>query len=396
MKVVQLNCTCGKGSTGKICLAISNMLNENNVENYVLYTEGESNYTKAINYSSKKYKKFQAFKSRIFGNFGFNSKKATKKLIKILDNINPDIVHIHNIHGHDCNLSLLFKYLKSNNKKIIWTFHDCWAFTGYCPYFLLVKCDKWQKQCVSCPQRKKYSLLFDRSKKLYKNKKELFSELDMTIITPSNWLASLVKQSFLKDYPVKVIHNGIDLDIFKPTESAFRIKFGLENKFIVLGVAFDWDRRKGLDVFIELSKSLSDDYQVVLVGTNEQIDKILPKNIISIHRTQNQQELAEIYSVADVFVNPTREENFPTVNIEALACGTPIITFNTGGSPEIIDKTCGRVVEVDNIEELLKEVISICEEKTILQINCVKRAKLFTQNNMCFNYKNLYFDLEHV
>ena len=213
----------------------------------------------------------------------------------------------------------------------------------------------------------------------------------MTIVTPSEWLASLVKESYLKDYPVKVINNGIDLNIFKPTESDFIKKYALENKYIVLGVAFGWGRRKGLDVFIELAKRLDEEkYKIVLAGTDDNVDKLLPDNIISIHRTQNQTELAEIYTAADVFANPTREENYPTVNMEALACGTPVVTFNTGGSPEMLDETCGAAVAKDDNDAMYNEIIRICEKKPYSMEACIKKAKGFDKNEKFGEYIRLY------
>ena len=390
MKVVQINTTCGVGSTGKICVSISKLLSDKNIENYILYTSGTSDYPLGIKCSGKVYKKLQALKSRVLGNYGFNSKKATRKMIAELERIQPDIVHLHNIHGHDCDLGLLFEYLKKSNTKNIWTFHDCWAFTGYCTYFDMVACEKWKNGCEKCPQRKEYSWFFDRSEELYSKKRKLFENLDLVITTPSKWLAGIVKQSFLKEFDVSVINNGIDLSIFKPRESDFRERYNLEHKKIVLGVSFEWEIRKGLDVFMELSKRLPEDYQIVLVGTNEKTDKLLPSNIISIHRTQNQQELAEIYSSTDVFINPTREENYPTVNMEAIACGTPVITFKTGGSPEIVDKACGSVVEKDDIDAMEREIIRICEEKPYSSENCVNYAKRFDENERFKEYLELY------
>ena len=198
MKIVQLNVTCGVGSTGKICLDVSEILNDRGVENYILFSEGDSNYEYGIKYAHKLEIKFEALKSRIFGNYGFNSKSLTKKLISKLDEIQPDIVHLHNLHGHGCNLEMLFNYFKEKNTKLFWTFHDCWAFTGYCPHFDMVGCDKWQVQCAACHQKGSYSFFFDKSDKLYSKKKELFTGLDLTIITPSEWLKDLVKKSFLR------------------------------------------------------------------------------------------------------------------------------------------------------------------------------------------------------
>ncbi len=390
MKTVQINTTCGAGSTGKICISVSELLSAENIENYILYTSGNSDYKYGIKCSCKYYKKFQALKSRIFGNYGFNSKAATKKMIEQLEEIKPDIIHLHNIHGHDCDLEMLFEFIRKQKTKVLWTFHDCWAFTGYCPYFDIVGCENWKNHCGKCPQRKEYSWFFERSSELFEKKKNLLKDIDLTIITPSEWLAGIVKQSFLKECDTVVINNGIDLSVFKPSKSDFRDKYDVKNKKVILGVAFDWGIRKGLDVFVELSKRLGDDYKIVLVGTNDKTDKLLPKNVISIHRTQNQKGLAEIYSAADLLLNPTREENYPTVNMEAIACGTPVLTFKTGGSPEIIGEGCGSVVEKDDIDAMEREIIRICEEKTYSSEDCVKYAKRFDKD-ICFEkYLDLY------
>lgn len=390
MRVVQINTTCGIGSTGKICAGISEMMKSHNIENYILYSSKTSGCESGIKCSNKNYIKVQALKSKILGNYGFNSYKATKKIISALDDIHPDIVHLHNIHGHDCDLEMLFAYFKQNKIKLIWTFHDCWAFTGYCPHFTMMKCDKWKTECLKCVQSSEYSWFFDRSSELFNRKKKLFDGLDLTIVTPSFWLSELVKQSFLKDYPVQVINNGIDLDVFKPTYSDFRQRYNLENKKIILGVSFGWDKRKGLDVFMELFKRLSSDFRILLIGTDEKIDSQLPNGIITIHRTQNQRELVKVYSSADVFVNPTREEVFGLVNVEALACGTPGVTFNSGGSPECYDETCGSVVQCDDIDSLEKEIIRICTDKPFLKENCVKKAEKFNKDDRFKEYLELY------
>ena len=392
MKVVQINLSCSFGSTGKICNSISELLSEQGIENYIFYIYGKnpqkrSNY---IKFGGFVYTKFQTLKSRILGNYGFNSTLATKLMINKLEKIKPDIVHIHNIHDNNCNFGILFRYFREKNIKVIYTFHDCWAFTGYCPHFTVSKCEKWLNGCGDCSKRKKISWLFDRSAEIFQRKKEALTGQNMIIVTPSQWLADLTKRSFLKEYPVKVINNGIDLEIFKPTESTFRQAYGLQNKKIVLGVSSLWWYPKGFDVFVRLANELPQDYSIVLVGTNESVDKELPKNIISIHRTQNQQELAEIYSAADVFVNPTREDSFPTVNIESIACGTPVITFKTGGSPEIIDDTCGSVVDCDDIDALKKEITRICTEKPYTKGDCVIKSSEFAHNQRYKEYVELY------
>ena len=390
VKIVQINAVCGSGSTGKICVDVSKLLAEKGIENYILYAVGKSDFPLGIKYTNEKYIKLQALKSRVFGNYGFNSKRATKNLISKLEEIKPDIIHLHNLHSHNVDVRMLFKYFKKNPQiKLFWTFHDCWAFTAYCPYFDIVRCDKWKFECGSCPQKKAYSWFFDKSTELFNNKKELFTGLDLTIITPSKWLGNLVKQSFLKESTIKVINNGIDLEVFKPTKSNFREKHGLQDKKIVLGVAFDWGERKGLDVFTELSKALPENYQIVLVGTNDSVDKLLPNNIISIHRTNNQTELAEIYTAADVLANPTREENYPTVNMEAIACGTPVVTFDTGGSPEMLDEATGIVVEKNNVSAFKEAIIKACSGNYTSEA-CVEKAKSFDKNERFKEYIELY------
>lgn len=390
MKVVQINATCGIGSTGKICVGISELLTKANIENYILYSSRSNGYPLGISCSDDRYIKTQALKAKLLGNYGFQSRKATRNILSELERIQPDVVHLHNIHGHDCHLGMLFDYFRKYHIRLIWTFHDCWAFTGYCPHFTMANCDRWRHGCGNCPQRRDYSWLFDRSAELFAAKKRLLQERNLMIATPSQWLADLVQQSFLKEYPVRVIPNGIDLAVFRPIESDFRRNYGLEDKKIVLGVSFGWDVRKGLDVFIEMARCLPDDYRIVLVGTNAETDRYLPSNVISVHRTQNQKELAEIYSAADVLVNPTREENYPTVNMEAIACGTPVVTFRTGGSPEMLDSTCGAVVARDDLDALEQEIIRVCEDRPFPKDQCIAKAQEFDQKQRLKEYLQLY------
>lgn len=390
MKIVQINSVANKGSTGKICRAISEIMNGEKIENYILYTAGKSDRAQDIKVADEKYTRMQALKSRVFGNYGFNSGKTTRIMINELEKIKPDIVHLHNIHGHDCNLTTLFSWFRENKTKVIWTFHDCWAFTGYCPNFDMAGCEKWETGCEKCVQRKCYSWFFDRSKTLYDRKKALFEGTDLTVVTPSEWLAEKVRKSFLKNFPVTVINNGIDLETFSFTPSDFRQKYNIpEDKKIILGVSMFWDERKGIDVFLKLAKSLGKKYQTVLVGSVP-AGISLPTEIISIKRTENQKGLAKIYSAADVFLNPTREDNFPTVNIEALACSVPVVTFKVGGSPEILDKTCGTAVEKDDIAALEKETVRVLEDKPYSREACRARAENFSKDKKLREYITLY------
>lgn len=390
MKVVQINTVCSQGSTGKICVEISKLLLKYNIENYIFFTEGVNTYPYGIQYAGKWYKKIQALKSRVFGNFGFTSETATRRLINKIDEIKPDIIQIHNIHGHDCNLSMLFGYIRAHHIKVIWSLHDCWVLTGYCTHFTLVGCSKWETHCRECVQKKNYSWFFDNSSKNFDKKKKMLQGVDVTFVVPSHWLEGLLKRSYLKNYPVMLITNGLDLSVFSPVDSRFREKYHLNSKYVILGVAFSWGVKKGLDVFIELANRLNDDYKVVLVGTDDVVDKQLPQNILSVHKTNNQKELAEIYSAADVFVNPTREETFGMTNIEALACGTPVITFDMGGSPETIDETCGGVVPAENVEALLNQIQGCCEHKWYTVEACIKHAALFESATSFQKYIDLY------
>ena len=396
MKIFIIN-SVPYGSTGKIAFEIGKNaeLKGHNVQSYMGYSYHplkEINESRNVIIGSAFQKLIHTYLAYFTGLNGCFSVFSTLLLLSKIKKFNPEIIHLHNLHGWYVNLPLLFKFIKKYNIKTIWTLHDCWSFTGHCPHFDMIGCEGWKTGCSNCSQYKDYpKSLFDNSKIMYKLKKKWFIGVkNLTIVTPSNWLAGLVKQSFLKNYPVKVINNGIDLSVFKPTESDFRQKYGLEDKFILLGVAFGWGKRKGLDVFIELSKRLDDRFQIVLVGTDDNVDKPLPDNIISIHRTQNQTELAEIYTAADLFVNPTREENYPTVNMEAIACGTPVITFNTGGSPEILSDDTGIVVPKDDIDAMFNEINNIAENNIFSKKNCINKAKSFNMNNRFNEYIKFY------
>lgn len=327
----------------------------------------------------------------------------TWRLLKKLDQIKPDILHLHNLHDSYINLPMLFNWIKKHAVKVIWTLHDCWSFTGHCPHFLLCKCSKWKSGCGHCPQLGVYpALRFDTTAWLWEKKKEWFTGVkDLTIVTPSAWLAGLVKESFLKEYPVEIVNNGIDLQTFKPVTSAFKkdhhfsapdadSEVSSSPKYMVLGVSMKWEMQKGADVFVDLAEKLGSDYRIVLVGSADTADAKFSDKILSIQRTHNAQELAAIYSAADVFVNPTREDNFPTVNLEALACGTPVITFDTGGSPETIDSSCGKVIPVDDNEAMLKEIIRVCETHPYSSDACIKRASCFEKDKQFAEYLRFF------
>lgn len=354
MKVLQIN-TFSYKAAGNIMMNLHKAMLEQGIDSYVAWGRGRKAENNHEYYMNDDFGiKLHGIYTRITDKHGFGSSSSTKKLLSWIDSINPDIIHLHCIHGYYINIELLFNYIREKNKKVIWTQHDCWAFTGHCAYFDAINCTKWKSGCYDCKQLNTYpaSIIRDNSEWNWSKKKELFTGLNLTIVTPCNWLKNLVKQSFLGDYPIRVIHNGIDTNVFKPTQSDFKAKYGIEEKKIILGVAGEWSERKGLRDFVKLNEIINkDEYVIVVVGVTDKQLKELPSDIIAITRTENVYELVEIYSATYVYFNPTYEDNFPTTNLEALACGTPVITYNTGGSPEFIDDSkC--VIEKGNIESV--------------------------------------------
>lgn len=369
MKVVSINTVCN-GSTGKIVGSISSSLIESGEEAFCIYGRRKG----YANIPCKKIGGFfsfwyHVFITTVFDLHGHGSYFKTKKIVRELKKFNPDIIHLHNIHGYYINYKVLFDYLKNEFQgRVFWTLHDCLPMTGHCAYFSNVSCEKWKNGCHDCPNKKMYptSLIFDRSRKNYQEKKILFNGVkDLTIITPSVWLQNIVASSYLKNYPVKTINNGIDLNIFYPRliESIFD-KYNIpKDKKVLLGVASIWEERKGLDDFLMLSKLIKDDYVIVLVGLNDkQINKLKQyKNIIGIKRTENQDDLASLYSLSYVLINPTYEDNYPTVNIEALASGTRVIAYDTGGCVEQAENPNMYIVKKTTKNNNVKNIIKLIE-----------------------------------
>lgn len=393
MRVLLINSVCGIRSTGRICVDLAEQFEENGHEVKIAYgrvDEVPEKFQKyAVRIGNDLDLKMHALRTRILDEHGFGSKRATKNFLEWAEDYNPDLVWLHNIHGYYINIELLFEWIKGRpDMQVKWTLHDCWAFTGHCAHFVAVGCEQWKEQCIRCIEKKSYptSKLKSNCKNNYIRKKKAFTGVkDLTLITPSKWLAELTRESFLREYPVEVHYNEIDTTIFKPTQSDFRVKYGLENKKIILGVASTWTGRKGLYDFVKLSEMMEDDYIIILVGISEKEfwklkerkeDELNPKvnsdeiietacgmavpcdinmvykvicgktfgnnkekhsKIVCIERTNNINELAEIYTASDVFVNLTYEDTYPTVNLEARACGTPIITYNIGGCFETIE-----------------------------------------------------------
>lgn len=388
MKVLQINATIGRGSVGRIVNDIYHELKKAGHECKVAFGRGEIKgieKSDAIRIGNENEVRLHALISRITDKAGFYFPKSTQKLIEKIENYQPDIIHMHGNYGYYINIEVLLNYMKDSGIPVVNTLHSCWDFTGHCCYFDYIGCNRWKTGCEHCPQKKEYpkSYFFDNSKFNYQMKKKLFSSLEnMVIVTPSYWLANLVEKSFLSKYPVKVINNGIDTEIFKPTKGNFRERYNCKEKKIILGIANVWDRRKGLETFIELSKYLTEDYQIVLIGLSKMQLRKLPKTVIGITHTNNPNELAEIYTTADIFLNPTLEDNYPTTNLEALSCGTPVIGFNVGGIPEQLDMNRGIIVETGNVHKII-ESIRYYDNRTIEEKNKLKEASI--EWIRCFN-----------
>ncbi len=398
--ILQINSVVNSGSTGRIAEEIGQTAIAAGWESYIAYGRKERpSSSKLIKIGNDKNIKLHGLQTRLFDRHGLGSKDATTAFIRKVEDIQPDIVHLHNIHGYYINMEVLFHYLKKVNIPVVWTFHDCWPITGHCSHFTFVGCEKWKTQCYNCPQKTGYpaSYLIDRSKKNFILKKELFNSLsNLTLVPVSQWLSGILKESFLQNYSIKVINNGVNTEVFRPSEvSDFRNKHGLIDKFVLIGVATSWGERKGLNDFIELSKLLDSDFQIVLVGlTKKQIDQ-LPDNILGIERTESVDALADIYATSDAFINPTYEDTFPTTNLESQACGTPVITYKTGGSPEAIDESTGIVVEQGNINKLVEAINLIKENgKQYYSDACVNRAqRLYKKEDRYKEYIDLYESL---
>lgn len=394
MKILQINTVCGNGSTGRIAVDLYKLNKQAGGEGAVLYGRRAAPLdVDTIKVSNDRDLFCHVMKNFFQGKSGFGSAAETKKAIQKIESYHPDLIHLHNIHGFYLNIELLFEYLKKAGKPIIWTLHDCWSFTGHCAYFDYVGCEKWKTGCSHCEQHGKaypYSLFCDNSEWSYQKKKEIFTKVpNLTIVTPSFWLKKLVEQSFLKEYKVEVIPNGIDLNSFYPQDSGLRARFHLDGKYVILGVANIWEKRKGLDYFVQLSELLDQDEQIVLIGLSGKQKKQLPKSILGISRTESIEELAQWYTLADVYVNATLEENFPTTNLEALACGTPVVTFATGGSVESVHEGCGAVVEKGNLEALYKAVKKL-RACPLSEEACTEQGKSYDKYVRFEKYMELY------
>ncbi len=401
-KILGINVTANSGSTGRLAEYILNMAAKDGWQTYMAYGRNATHSSAELIRIGSKYAPHRnALLARLLDNEGFNAKAQTREFIEKVERIAPDIVHIHNLHGYYINIEILFDYLTRKSIPIVLTMHDCWTFTGHCAYFESADCYKWETHCQKCPQTRAYPASFfrDNSPRNFDRKKRIFNSPERIVYVPvSQWLDRYVGQSYLKDKPHRVIYNGIDLEDFKPTPTqGLREKYDITRPKVVLGVGSIWDKRKGIDDFCRMPKHLPDDVQIVLVGVTEKDRALLPKDVIGISRTENICELAALYSLADVFANPTYEDNMPTVNLEALACGTPLVTYNTGGSPESLQgrTDIGSVVEKGNLGDFTNAVNALLDANLHdLAQKCTQQARtLFSKEVFYQNYKKLFDEL---
>lgn len=390
MKVLQISSNWGHGGPGGVEKDLYYEIIKNNHLGIIAYgRDTVPNEIESIKLGTKLGIYLHFIFGRLFDNEGLNSSVATKELIRYIDKTKPDIIHLHNLTGHYLNYVILFNYFHNINTPIVWTLHDCWAFTGHCINFERVNCDKWKNHCNNCILVHDYPKAFiDRSEKNFSKKKQVFTGIkNMHLVTPSIWLAQLVKKSFLNQYDVTVINNGIDLKSFSYTKSSLKEEYNLVGKTVILFVASVWGEMKGIHIINQLSEIVEEKYKIVVIGNKKGFK--LNSNILDIPSTDSILNLAEWYSLADVFVNPTLGDNFPTVNIEALACGTPVVTFKTGGSPEIAGDSCGCVSTEKNANSLYKTILE-CLDKHISRDDCRNRAIQFSKERMAERYLNLY------
>ncbi len=396
MKILMINSVCGFGSTGRICTDLAYSIISRGDECMIAYGRGSA----PEELSSCTYKigndfdiKIHGLMTRLFDNHGFCSKNSTEELIAFIKKYNPDIIHLHNLHGYYLNIKVLFEYLRECKKKIVWTLHDCWSFTGHCAYYSAADCSQWKSGCKSCVCTGDYPKSYAKNS-VYKNyikKKELFCGLEnLTLVTPSKWLAEQVEMSFLKDYKIVVIPNGIDTTAFSPASTDVFDEFHKNNIKVLLGVASVWSKNKGLDSFNRLADIINEAYKIVLVGIDNADTSNVNKKILCLPRTQSITELSEIYSSADLFINPSIEETMGMTTVEALACGTPAVVYNRTAVPEIISNDCGIVIEPEagKIAEVLENALKIDKSA------CVKRAGEFSLENQMNNYLKVYSDYQ--
>lgn len=394
-RILHINATANWGSTGRIAEQLCDIVKASGWDCFIAYGRhanvSNHNLIKVGNRGSV-YVHYIA--NRVLDNEGLSSCLATKRLVRKIKQISPDIIHLHNLHDHWINYKILFEYLNSTEIPVVWTQHDCWAFTGGCAHYALNSCMKWQSNCDQCSYKRS---IYDAAARNFLLKKKLFlANKNLTIVPVSCWLRDEISKSFLKKNNIQTIYNGVDTNIFKYKDGVFvRKKYGLRDKFVILGVASAWSDKKGFKDYISLSKILPDDCVIVMVGLPAKQIASLPKNIIGIERTNNVEELVELYSMADVVLNLSYQESFGLTTVEGMACGTPSIVYNVTASPELVTKETGVVVSKGDIEGVLSAVHEIkAQGKEHYFTACCQRATSLFDKDKCYDdYMKLYQSL---
>lgn len=397
MKLLQINVDANNGSNGSIAQELGKEALRRGWESYIAYgRRSVPSESTLIRIGNDLDVTIHGIQSRLFDNHGLASKSATRQFLKSVDEIRPNLIHLHNIHGYYLNYKLLFEYFKEKNIPIVWTFHDCWPFTGHCGYFESVQCEKWKTGCHSCELRKFYpkSLFLDCSSRNFRLKKSLFTSINsLHITTVSKWLMSKVRDSFFRDYPISTVYNFVNEKIFSPNvERINRCDYGLDDRKILIGAAANWVPSKGIPDFNALSDSLSDKYQIVMVGVTEEVKNQISSNVHCLSRVESPQKLAALYAEADILLNLSRQETFGMTTLEAMACGTPGISYNNTACPEVLSNDTGVIVPTGNIKAV-EEAIELIEKKgkNSFKDNCVARANtIFSKNNIISQYFDVY------
>jgi len=398
MKILMINSVCGIGSTGRICTDLASELENNGHSVKIAYGRGDvpERFQRFATHIGTDLDVFvHMVKARLFDLAGYGSKRATEKFINWMREFEPDIIHIHNLHGYYLHIPTLFYELKISQQRIVWTLHDTWAFSGHSGTCDKVSCTKWKTGCGKCPLIRQYPFsIFDRSKFNWNWKREIFNSLDRTIlVTPSIWLREQVKSSILKNMKIRVIPNGIDTDQFVQKETNIKKKLGIQDKIVLLGVSSVWHKYKGLYDFYRLNEIIDrKKYVIVLVGLDEKQRKKIPEGILALPKTTSIKQLVDYYNMADIFINLTYCDVFGMVNLEALSCNTPVITYDTGGTPETVLEYGGIVVQKGCIEKVKKAIEEIHINK--IQVKKIKELReKYGKNSFTNNYINVYEDI---
>lgn len=394
MKIFQINTVCGSGSTGRIAVDLAHMLEEHGDECCIAFSRGtKPEDVDCFQFGNKAEIYWHGIMTRLTDRHGMYSKGATKELIEKIKKYQPDIIHLHNIHGYYLNIQLLFEFLREYNKPVVWTLHDCWSYTGHCSHYTCVECNRWQKECYKCPLKRDYpgSILLDHSTQNYRTKKQLFTSLvKLHLVTPSEWLKNEVEKSFFMDIPCTAIPNGIEIEKFVYRENNLKKTLGISNKKVILGVANVWTEQKGINDFIQLAELLDETYQLVMIGVDEQRKKRLPANIIALDRTKNIEELIDYYSMADIYFNSSIEETMGMTTGEAICCGTPVVAYRSTAVPESVGDGCGVVLEPHDTEGVARAFAEIISRQEKYKNACLAYRQRFDKKISNEAYYKLY------